>query len=64
VNYANLGNPRIQIKITVDRQNVPDALADIVNIGIMVILVVAKVTDFNLAAATMQSKVDPKDSTG
>jgi hypothetical protein len=29
----------------------------------MVILVV-KVTDFNLAAATMQSKVDPKDSTG
>ncbi|MBB1193635.1 outer membrane protein assembly factor BamA [Flavobacterium sp. SOK18b] len=60
VDYANLGNQEeYKLKNTVDRQNVPDANGNIVNIGDYVDANGNKVTDFNLAAADA-SKVDQK----
>ena len=60
VDYANLSNQEeYKLKNTEDRQNVPDANGNIVNIGDYIDANGNKVTDFNLAAADV-SKVDQK----
>ena len=60
VNYATLGDQaEYKLKNTVDRQNVPDANGNIVNIGDYVDANGNKVSSFNLAAADI-SKVDQK----
>lgn len=59
-NYATLGDQKeYKLKNTVDRQNVPDANGNIVNIGDYIDTNGNKVTDFNLAAPDV-SKVDQK----
>ncbi|OUD37387.1 outer membrane protein assembly factor [Flavobacterium sp. FPG59] len=60
VDYANLGNQEeYKLKNTENRQNIPDANGNIVNIGDYIDANGNKVTDFNLAAADA-SKVDQK----
>ncbi|MFV8440930.1 BamA/OMP85 family outer membrane protein [Flavobacterium sp. LB2P44] len=60
VDYATLGNQEeYKLRNTVDRQNVPDANGNIVNIGDYIDTNGNKVTDFNLAATDV-SKVDQK----
>lgn len=60
VDYATLGDQEeFKLRNTTDRQNVPDANGNIVNIGDYIDINGNKVTDFNLAAADV-SKVDQK----
>ena len=59
-NYATLGDQEeYKLKNTVNRQNVPDANGNIVNIGDYIDINGNKVNDFTLAAADV-SKVDQK----
>ncbi|MEC5167440.1 outer membrane protein insertion porin family [Flavobacterium sp. PL11] len=59
-NYATLGDQEeYKLKNTVDRQNIPDANGNIVNIGDYIDAAGNKVTNFALAAADV-SKVDQK----
>ncbi|MGO4904573.1 BamA/OMP85 family outer membrane protein [Flavobacterium sp. W20_MBD1_R3] len=58
IDYATLGDKEeFKLKNTVDRQNVPDANGNIVQIGDYIDTNGNKVTDFNLAATNI-SKVD------